>query len=235
MTPEVSQPLAATDSLLEVESGAGVDPAHRARLEALVSSFSNAVALEMRCELTIAPTDRAVFGAHFPTLNVSLERWNAAIDLAQGAPEALWRRFARSARDRGITEPPFMVGVLIDDLATWTVERCRRWELDIPHEAALEHFNDRLGGSECVSVYMMGRRVATLPGGAGPDVQRRIAAADSLIQALFDEARTCEEANWIVDTRDSLLDLKHQLLDDLEVHKNTAAIRLASGCPQCFG
>lgn len=210
---------------------------HKAGLETLVSTFRTAVALEMRCELADAPTrephNLEAFRTHFGTLHVSLEQWNDTVELAQAAPETLWRRFANSAREQGITEPPFMVGALIDHLATWTLERSRRWELGVPQEAVLQHFDDRLGGSTYVSVYLMGRRVATLPGGPEQEVQRRVAAADALIQALFEEARTCEEAKQIADTRDSLLDLKQRLLEDLELHEAIAAIGFAEDCPLC--
>ncbi len=214
-----------------------VDPTHKAGLETLVSTFSTAVALEMRCDLADAPTgepqNHEVFRTHFPVLDISLERWNAAIDHAQTAPEMLWRWFASSAREQGITEPPFMVGALIDHLATWTLQRSRRWQLGAPHETLLQYFNDRLGHSTYVSVYLMGRRVAMLPGGPEPDVRRRVEAADALIQALFDEARDCEEAQQIADTRDSLLDLKQRLLDDLELRRAIASIEFAPDCPRC--
>ena len=214
-----------------------VDAAHQAALEALLGTFSTAVALEMHCDLVDAesgePHNREAFRAHFPALDGSLERWNATIDRVAAAPEALWRRFAGSARDRGLTEPPFMVGVLIDQLATWTLEGSRRGELDSPQESLLEHFDDRVGGSPYVSVYLMGRRVAMLPGGPQAEVERRVEAADNLIRGLFEEARGCDEAAEIADTRETLLGLKHHLLEDLDVEKAAPSIAFAADCPRC--
>jgi hypothetical protein len=214
-----------------------VDRQHAATLEALLGAFHTAVALEMPCDLAEVKTseleNHACFRAHFPAFAIALEEWNATVAVAEAAPEALWRRFANSARDRGITEPPFVVGVLIDQLATSTVERSRRWELDTPQETQLEHFNDRLEDGTYVSVYVMGRRVATLPGGAEPDVQRRIDAADALIRGLFDEARTCAEARSIADAQEALLTLKQRLLDELEDEQARASINVAAACTRC--
>jgi hypothetical protein len=173
------------------------------------------------------------FRAHFESLSASVDRWNTLVARAQGAPEALWRRFTLSARDHGITEPPFVVGVLIDDLATWTLELCRRWELGVAHRAPIEHFRDRIGGSECVSVYIRGRRVAVLPSGPDTDVARRVAAADTLIQALFEEARTSPEARLIAETRDAVLDLQAQLLDDIDIQTANGIIAVVPECPEC--
>jgi len=214
-----------------------LDAAHARALEALLGNFHTAVALEMRCELADVQTSESdngeSFRAHFPLLDASLKRWNVAVDQAQAAPQALWRQFASSARDRGITEPPFMVGVLIDQLATSTAERSRRWELDTPLDPLLEHFNDRIDGDTYVSVYVMGRRVALLPGGARPDVQRRVEAADALIEALFEQARGCDEAELIADTHDLLLALKQRLLDQLDAQPANSAIAFAAACPRC--
>jgi hypothetical protein len=214
-----------------------VDATHAATLEVLLSTLHTAVALEMRCDLddvsTGQPQNSECFRGHFPALDRALERWNAAVDRAQAAPDALWRRFTSSARDRGITEPPFVVGVLIDQVATSTIESSRRWELDSAPEVALEHFNDRVDGGTHVSVYVMGRRVATLPGGPEPEVQRRVEAADARIRALFEEARNCEEARHIADAQDELLALKQRLLDELEEQRSNALIMLAPDCPRC--
>jgi hypothetical protein len=214
---------------------AEVDPAHQAELVSQLAAFSNAVSLEMRFGLSAAQGDREAFQSHFSALSASLDRWNSAVELTATAPEALWHRFALAARERGITEPPFLVGVLIDDVATWTLERCRREELDMPYTANLEHYVDRIGGSESISVYMMGRKVAVLPGGPEVDVEGSVAAAENLIQALLEEARTSEEAVRVVETRDTLLGLKIDLLDDLDMERMTPVIRPALGCPRCSG
>lgn len=213
-----------------------VDSQHAATLEALLGAFHTAVALEMPCDLADVKTseleNHACFKAHFPALAGSLEEWNASVAAAQAAPDALWLRFANSARDLGLSEPPFIVGVLIDQLATWTVERARRWELESPAEIQLEHFNDRLEDGTYVSVYVMGRRVATLPGGSEPDVQRRVEGADALIRALFDEARTCAEARSIAESQDALLALKQELLDALAAVQGSP-LSVAAACTRC--
>ena len=215
----------------------GLDPGHRTGLEALLSTFSTAVALEMRCELVDAPTllahPREVFRAHFASLESSIERWNETVARSQAAPQALWRRLANSARDHGITEPPFMVGALIDHLGTRTLESSRRWLLETPQEPILQHFDDRVGGERFVSVYLLGRRVATLPAGSQPDVQRRLDAADTLIRSLFEDARTCSEARQVADERDSLLELKQQLLCERDRCASPESLRFVPSCPLC--
>lgn len=214
-----------------------LDAAHRTGLETLLSTFTTAIALEMKCELGDAPTDqphnREVFRAHFASLEGSIGRWNEAVARAQAAPQALWRRLANSARDHGITEPPFMVGALIDHLATRTLESSRRWELGAPQEPILQHYNDRLAGADFVSVYVLGRHVATLPAGPEPDVRRRVSAADALIRSLFEDARTCTEARQVADGRDSLLELKHQLLSERERYPGAESLDPTPGCPIC--
>jgi hypothetical protein len=204
-----------------------IDAAHRAGLQALLKTFASALALEMRCELARAPSgeyDREAARADLAGLEASVEQWNAAVERDQAAPQALWRRLASSARDHGITEPPFMVGALIDHLATHTLESSRSRGPGAPWETTiLQHYNDRLAGDPYVSVYLLDRRVATLPGGAQPDVQRRVEAADALIRSLFDDARTCAEARQVADARDSLLALKQRLLSDVAGWSRLAA------------
>lgn len=214
-----------------------MDPQHAATLEALLSALQTAVALEMRCDLADVKTaeleNHLCFRAHFPALASSLEEWNATVNWSETAPEALWRRFANSARDLGITEPPFVVGALIDQVATSTVERSRRWELDTAPEMQLEHYADRVEGRSGVSVYVMGRRVATLPGGAEADVERRTDRADALIHELFDEARTCPEAKSITDAQDALLALKRRLLEEIETELARPTISVSAACTRC--
>jgi hypothetical protein len=214
-----------------------LDVAHRTVLESLLSTFTTAIALEMQCELVDAPTDqphnREVFRAHFADLEGSIDRWNEAVACAQAAPQALWRHLANSAREHGITEPPFMVGALIDHLATRTLESSRRWQLGAPQEPILQHYNDRLAGNDYVSVYVLDRRVAALPAGSEPEVQRRVSAADALIRSLFEDARTCAEARQVADGRDSLLELKQKLLSKRERYPGIESLHSALGCPIC--
>jgi hypothetical protein len=218
-------------------AGAAAEQAHGAALDGQLNMLRTTVALEMHCEPDHGSSGegagREAFHAHFAQLDDSLEEWNALVDRVQSAPEALWRRFADSARERGITEPPFMVGVLIDQLATWTVERSRRWELEVAQETPIEHFNDRLDGERYVSVYLLGRRVAVLPGGPDAEVERRVERVDALIRALFEEARRCEEAKDIADAQDALLAVKQRLLDELDAHPAGSAIAFSPTCPHC--
>jgi len=187
----------------------------------------------MRCDLASAPsgegTDREAFRAHFPDLVEAVEKWNETVVRTAAAPQALWRRLANSARDHGITEPPFMVGALIDHLATRTLEGSTQVEPE--GEPIVEHFRDRPAGGECVSVYLLGRRVASLPGGSDVEVERRVRAADGLIRSLLDDARTWEEARDAIEGRKALAALRRGLLAQLELRGE--AIEFVAACPRC--
>ncbi|HYM54669.1 MAG TPA: hypothetical protein VES97_04860 [Solirubrobacteraceae bacterium] len=216
---------------------APVDPKHREDLETLRNVVRAAIELESPCDFADPPNggqdNRRAFLAHFGELEDALVEWDAEVERARSAPGALWEWYARAAAERGITEPPFAVGSLIDRLATWTVERARNGQLNSPHDLYLQHFKDAFEGEEYVSVYAEGQKVARLPGEPRADVRRRTVAANRLIQTLFDDAQACEAAQEIGRARDSLLDLKHELLDRLALHGTATPVVFAPGCPCC--
>ena len=152
-----------------------VDPAHREDLEALMDLLRVAVQLESRCDYGDAPGDgerRSSFLAHFGELSEPLEQWNAGVDRVEAAPGALWGWLARTTIDRGVSEPPFAIGAMIDRLAILTAARARQGLLEAPHRLFLEHFKDRLGGGEGVSMYVEGQNVRAPPQRAGADARR---------------------------------------------------------------
>jgi hypothetical protein len=210
---------------------------HEEDLEALVDVLRSTVQLEAQCDYAEPPNgrqrNRRAFVAHFGGSGELFEAWDAAVLRTRTAPAALWGWFARAANDRGIVEPPFAVGALIDRLATWTLERARRGQLDTPHGLYLQHFKDRVEGREHMSIYVEGQKIAKLPCEERADVIERLEAADGLIQSLFDDAQTCVEACEIEHARDSLLELKQQLLDHLAKAAATSPIVVARGCPVC--
>jgi hypothetical protein len=213
-----------------------VDPAHREDLEALMDLLRVAIQLESRCDYGDEPGDdqrRRSFLAHFGELQAPLEEWNAAVARVEAAPGALWGWLARSTIERGFSEPPFAVGGLIDRLAILTGARARQGRLETPHRLFLEHFRDRLGGGEGVSLYVEGQNVARLPSDPAGTLDERIAAAEELIQTLFDDAQRCGETGEIVQAQDALLDLKQPLLDRLALHAAVDLILFAPDCPVC--
>jgi hypothetical protein len=216
---------------------APVEPKHHEDLEALHNALRAAVELESRCDFADPPNgrqhNRESFLAHFSELEDALGEWDAEVERVRAAPGALWDWYARAAVERDINEPPFAVGPLIDRLATWTVERARHGQLSTPHELYMQHFKDAFDGEEYVSVYVEGQKVAKLPGEPRADAQRRIDAVDGLIQRLFDDAQSCEEAREIDQARDSLLDLKHELLDRLALYAMFTPALFAADCPLC--
>jgi hypothetical protein len=213
-----------------------VDPAHREDLEALMDLLRVAVQLESRCEYGDSPGDgerRGSFLAHFGELREPLEQWNAGIARVEAAPGALWGWLARTTIDRGVSEPPFAIGALIDRLAILTASRARQGLLETPHRLFLEHFKDRLGGGEGVSIYVEGQNVARLPNDPQKTLEARITGAEEMIQGLFDDAQKCAEAEEIVAAQDALIDLKQPLLDRLALHAAIDVILFAPDCPIC--
>jgi hypothetical protein len=220
----------------EEDVPAPVEPHHQEDLEALRNVLQAALELESRCDFADPPgsqQNRDCFLAHFSGLEIGLEEWNAEVERVRAAPGALWDWYASAAVKRGINEPLFAVGPLIDRLATWTVERARHGKLSIPHELYLQHFKDTFGGEEYVSIYVEGQKVAKLPGERRLGAQRQTERVDRLIQRLFDDAQRCEEAREITHARDSLLDLKHDLLDRLALSARFTPVLFAAACPSC--
>ncbi len=221
----------------ELEARSPVAPEHREDLETLLDVVRASVELESRCDYADPPSspqhNRQAFTAHFTELGALLKEWDAGVERVRTAPGGLWEWFALAAADRGIAEPPFVLGALIDRLAVWTVERSRHGELGHPHALDLQHFTDGFGSEQCLSVYVEGQKIARLPVEPRADLERRAEAADQLVQGLFGDAQNCEEAREVGEARDSLLDLKQQVLDRLTEHATGSAILSAAGCPFC--
>jgi hypothetical protein len=221
----------------EDEVPAPVGPAHQEDLEALGNALRAAIELESHCSFADPPSgrehNRESFLAHFSDLDDALEEWDAEVERVRAAPGAIWDWYARAVVKRGIKEPLFVVGALIDRLATWTVERARHGQLGSPHELYLQHFKDAFDGEEHVSVYVEGQKVAKVPGEPRRDLQRRLDAVDGLIQRLFDDAQNCQEASEIGHARDSLVDLKQDLLDRLTLCDPSTPVLFAADCPFC--
>ena len=210
---------------------------HREDLETLLDILRMSIELEDRCGYGDPPSgeqrNRAAVLAHFPELEALLGEWDARVERVQAAPGALWGWFERSASRRGIGEPPFVVGALIDRLALLTVERARSGQLDVAHDLTLQHFNDRLAGGERVSLYVEGQNVAQLPGDPQATLPRRIDTVHELIQQLFDDAQSSAQAVAIGSARDALMDIKLPLLDHVAQEAASDSLHVAAGCPFC--
>jgi hypothetical protein len=177
--------------------------------------------------------NRTAFLAHFGELEKLLREWDAAVARVQAAPGSLWSWFERTARKRGIREPPFALGALIDRLAILTADRARHGRLGAPHRLSVEHHRDRLREGERVSMYVEGQHVGYLPDDSEPALERRVRTAEALIQELFDDAQHSRQAAEIVNARDLLLDLKRPLLDQLAEQASLDVFAFAPKCPVC--
>jgi hypothetical protein len=211
---------------------------HEEDLKALLDMLRATVQLELKCdydEPSSAPQqNRSAFQAHFGGSGDLLDEWDERVQRARAAPGTLWYWFERAAAELGLAEPAFAVGALIDRLATCTLERARRGCLSTPHKLYLQHFKDRFDGREYMSIYVEGQKIAKLSCGApSGDISQQIEAADRRIQQLFDDAQSCPEAAEIENARDSLLDLKHLLLDRLVRYAAVTPILVTSDCPFC--
>lgn len=216
---------------------AAVNIAHQRGVEALLSSAQLAVGLDSRCDFGDRPgaegTNRRVFAAHFNELESALSEWNDAVERVRAASDALWEWFAREVRDRGVREPPYAVGALIDRLATLTIERSQRDELGIRYELRSQHFTDVVEGGQCVSVYVEGQKVVEVPGEAHAELVQVVAEVDRLIQQLFDDAQRSEPAQEIGRARDALLDQKVPLCAALALQGEDTVASSRSDCPLC--
>jgi hypothetical protein len=221
------------DALMSTVAG------HRDELTAILDLLRVGIELEGRCDYGDQPDggepSRRAVHAHFGNLAVALDEWDCEIERGRSTPGTLWRWLADSARELGVTEPPFLVGSLIDLLAILTVDRSRQWQLEVPRELHFETFSDRVGGAIQLSLYLEGQMVARLPGEPASDAERALESACALIQQLFDEAQTCGPARDIGEARDSLLALKEDLLERLASEAALARIRFARDCPLCVG
>jgi hypothetical protein len=219
------------------ESPSPIDPRHQEDLDTLRDLLRTAVELESPCDHAEPATGQQpslqTFLAHFPELRPRLQEWDETVERARIAPGALWEWFAAAAAERGIAEPAFAVGSLIDHLAILTLQRARTWQLDAPYVLSVEQFRDRLGDDEYVSIHLKGQRVAKLPMRPHANAEQRVQAAGRLLQGLFDDAQASEEAHAVVEARDSLLVLKEQLLELLGPRPADTPTLSADGCPYC--
>lgn len=229
------------DPLAEADSTAGklVGAEHLESLEAQMDIVRVAIELESRSDFG-DPQDgdqhnRTSFLAHFAELDSALEEWDTMVERVQAAPGSVWGWFAQATSERGFTEPPFAVGPLIDRLATLTVERARRGRLDTPHRLYLQHFENRSARGEHVSLYVEGQHVAQLPAEPAATPQGQLEAAGQRVQALFDDAQSCKQAEEVANARDALQVLKQPLLDRLALHASVDAVAFAASCPVCQG
>lgn len=212
---------------------------HREDLEGRMDLLRMAVELEAPCEFGDPPgtgeRQREAFVAHFGELEAPLQEWNEQVELVRSAPAALWSWFERTAQKRGVTEPPFALGALIDRLAILTAERSRHGELGVARPLQIERFRDRVSGLERLSLHMEGQNVARLPSEPAATIEHRAAEAEALLQKLFDDAQRSGQANEIGTSRDALLDMKQPLLERLAIHASVDAIAFAPQCPVCRG
>ncbi len=214
-----------------------VPAAHREDLESRMDLLRMAIELEGPCDYGDVPGDppehRTAFLAHFGELEPELEGWNRGVERVRAAPAAMWEWYEQAARKRGVTEPPFALGALIDRFAILTAERSRTGRLAEPRKLSVEQFRDRVGGAERLSLHVEGQNVAHLPSAPEDTAARRAADAEELLQRLFDDAQRSDAAREIVDSRDDLLDVKQALLDRLAMHASVDSISFAPGCPEC--
>jgi hypothetical protein len=221
----------------EHDASRPVDGSHLEELEARMDLLRMAIELEDACDFGDRPgrerPRRVAFFAHFPELEGPISAWNEAVESVRGAPSALWSWYAAAAARRGISEPPFAVGPLIDRLAIVTAERSRNDELGLPRDLTVESFRDRVGGVDYVSVFVDGQNVGRMPGAGGDDPDAEAGGARELIQKLFDDAQRTSEAEAVGGARDTLLDLKQPLLEELAMQASADAIAWTSRCPVC--
>jgi hypothetical protein len=195
-----------------------VDAAHQEDLEGQMDLVRMAIELEGPADLGSGPSGaehRESFLAHFDELAEPLAQWNESIERMRAAPGVLWSWLERAARKRGIEEPPFATGALIDRLAIVTAERSRHGQLRIPYELRLERFSDRVGAGERLSLHAEGQKVVQIMGDQHAAAERALNEAAGTIQALFDEAQRSKAAAEVGDARDAMHDLKQPLLEAL--------------------
>jgi hypothetical protein len=220
-----------------VAQRAPVSGTHREDLEAHMDLLRMAIELEGPCDYGDAPgaspQHQIEFLAHFGELEPQLAEWNDSVERVRAAPTALWSWFEHTARKRGVTEPPFALGPLIDRFAILTAERSRRGQLSDAHKLHVEHFRDRIGGAERISLHVEGQNVAKLPSAPEPTAAERTADAEAMLQRLFDDAQRSDPASEIQDSRDALLDQKQPLLDLLAILASVDTIAFAPDCPEC--
>ena len=214
-----------------------VSLAHSDDLHTVLAVVRLSVELESTCDYGDAArgeqSNREAIGAHFGELALALEAWDAEVARARVAPSAVWAWFERSAADLDITEPPFALGSLVDCLTILILERSRRWELGVAYALRFEHFDERVASESCVSLYVEGQRAAQFTVAPVADIDRRLGGARRSIQSLFDGAQISDCAREISNSRDSLLELKHELTARLAPPVQPTRVRFAADCPHC--
>jgi hypothetical protein len=231
--------VAQVDPLAEVTSPPGelVAAGHRMHLEAQMDNLRMAIDLDRLSDFGDLSDDdqpnRASFLAHFPGLVTPLDEWDTLVKRDQAAPGAIWGWFAQAADERGFTEPPFAVGQLIDRLATLTVERARSGVLRKSHRLELQVFKTRSPQGEHVNLHVEGQNVAQLPAEPAVAGEEQIEVARRRIQALFDDAQRCDEAQEVRRASNKLLLTKQPLLERLALHASVEPLAFAAGCPIC--
>jgi hypothetical protein len=213
-----------------------VDAAHQEDLEGQMDLVRMAIELEGPADLGSGPSGaehRESFLAHFAELEQPLAQWNDCIERMRAAPGVLWTWLERAANKRGIEEPPYSTGALIDRLAIVTAERSRHGQLRIPYELRLERFSDRVGAGERLSLHAEGQKVVQIMGDQHAAAERALNEAAAVIQALFDEAQGSKAAAEVGDARDAMLDLKQPLLEALASAAAQDPITVAEACPVC--
>jgi hypothetical protein len=210
---------------------------HREELESVMDGLRVAIELDGPADygdrVHGRQPNRNSFLAHFVELEAPLGEWDDTVERVQAAPGALWGWFARSSSKRGIREPPFAVGALIDRLAILTAERARHGRLGTQHKLYLQNFKDNSVDGGRLSVYVEGQNVAQVQYEPEATAEQRIAAIEGLIQTLFDDAQKSAPAAEIASTRDLLFDLKKPLLDRLTLYGSLDTIVGVEDCSVC--
>ena len=198
-------------------------PDHLADLELLRSLLRTAIDLESRCDFGESPTgprtNRAAFLAHFPDLEPELELWDAAVNRVKVATRDLWAWLDDACADRGVREPEFAVGAVIDRLALLVLQRARNWELQSPHKLTFERF----AGSQPAdpaTLYMGGRLVVQVPSLPADAADERVAFAAKLLQQLHDDLAQSQQASEVLNARDLLLLAQESLRERLAIPRH---------------
>lgn len=201
-------------------TGGEPSPASAEReLARLCAQVQVAVELESQPDFAAFSADpeasRALLAESRPELAERLRRWGELLEQLRLAPGGVWGWLSESCPERGIREPPVAVGGLVDRLAILVVSRARSWLLDSPHELTVEIVRERGGGSARLSLYVEQQRVVTLAESQSADAHAELSQLAATIQSLFDDAQRSRPARAIEDLRDAVLELKHELLDEL--------------------
>ncbi len=197
-----------------------IGPDHLGDLDLLRSLLRTAVDLESRWdygEPTGGPrTNCAMFLAHFPYLEEDLALWDVAVARVRSATAALWASLGDAASDRGLQEPEFAVGSVIDRLALLVSRRAREGGLRAPYLLKFERFSGARV-TDPATLYMEGQLVARIASSSPELGQERLAIIATMLQEMFEGLLAGREASEIVDARDYLLGVQESLLEHLSI------------------